>query len=311
MPIIVDDRMKFGKRLKEVRIRKGLSTKTLANSIGLKSPGNVYLWEAGKQLPGEDTFKKLVKELSITSDYLLTGKQEETAVSKVIETPTKFDYKHTEEGYKDPTASAACDNAWFSGRTADVGDLADDKNGNLYLVIRKIDNNTAVLLDVQTTPITNHLNFMTLKQGEKSYYVNMNSFATKGRFLKDYRKKFRVSEVSFQAIKSKFNKLLGVDPILVNIVEESSKDEISEVFASSLNFYNEKNGTNYTCSKKVSLQEAYDISKNSGISLDDLCRDHEKEKAEEQIFKWMEEQEEFNKNINKKIDDLKAKFQIA
>lgn len=306
MPIIVDDRMKFGKRLKDIRVRRGISTKTLANSIGLKSPGNVYLWEAGKQLPGEDTFKKLVKELSVETDYLLTGK-EDTVVNKVIEAPTKFDHKHTEEGYKDPTASAACINAWFSGKTADVGDIADDKNGNLYLVIRKIDNNTAVLADVQTTPITNHMNFITLKQGDRSYYVNMNSFGTKGRFLKDYRKKFRVSEVSFQAIKNKFNKLLGVDPILVNIVEESSKDEISEVFASSLNFYNEKNGTNYTCSKKVSLQEAYGISKNSGISLDDLCRDHEKEKAEEQILQYMVEQEE----INKKIEELKAKFKIA
>lgn len=305
MPIIVDDRIKFGKRLKEVRVRSGISIKTLTNRVGLKSPGNIYLWEAGKQLPGEDTFKKLVKELSVTSDYLLTGKEE--TVNKVIETPTKFDHKHTEEGYKDPTASAACINAWYSGPTGDAGDLVDDKDGNLYLVIRKIDNSTAVLASVQTTPITNHGNYSVLKQGEKQYFVNMNQFSTYGRFMKDFRRRFKVAPLSFQIVESKFKKMLGIDPILANIVTESDKDEISEVFANSLSFYNEKNGTNYTCSKKVSLQEAYDISKSSGIKLEDLCRDHEKEKAEEQILQYMVEQEE----INKKIEELKAKFKIA
>lgn len=291
MAIIVKDKVEFGKRLKETRTKKNVSQKSLSTTLGLKSSGSVSLWESGKQLPTDEMLTKLAESLSISEDFLLTGETEKS------DPAPRFDHRKTEEGYFDKTASTAMDNVWFSGKTADEGDLVDNKNGELFVVLKKIDNNTAVMASVQTTPITNHLNFAVLKNGDASYYVNLASFGTKGRFLKDYRRKFKVSEVSFQAIKNKFNKLLGVDPVLINIVEESSKDEISKVFADSLSYYNKKNNTNFTCKAKVTLQDAIDISRTSGISLEDLCRDHEMDQKMDRIKELKAELEKLESEV--------------
>lgn len=60
----------FAERLKELRKRKGLTQKELAERVGTQQ--GVYTnWENGKREPKYDKVVKIAKELNTTADYLL------------------------------------------------------------------------------------------------------------------------------------------------------------------------------------------------------------------------------------------------
>ena len=48
---------KFGKRLKELRKRKGLSQQQLAELVGMESSNNISKLESGEQLPKKENLE--------------------------------------------------------------------------------------------------------------------------------------------------------------------------------------------------------------------------------------------------------------
>lgn len=56
---------KFGKRLKELRKRKGLSQQQLAELVGMESSNNISKLESGEQLPKKENLEKLCNALNI------------------------------------------------------------------------------------------------------------------------------------------------------------------------------------------------------------------------------------------------------
>lgn len=62
---------KFSKRLKELRHSKGISTRNLANAIGLKSHGAITQFEKGTSMPALDTLVAIAEFFDVTLDYLV------------------------------------------------------------------------------------------------------------------------------------------------------------------------------------------------------------------------------------------------
>lgn len=62
--------MAFGKKLKQIRLEKGLSQEKLANALGY--PSNTYISdvERGKFIPGADKLEKLALALSMTTEQM-------------------------------------------------------------------------------------------------------------------------------------------------------------------------------------------------------------------------------------------------
>lgn len=56
---------KFGKRLKEIRKRKGLSQQQLAELVGMESSNNISKLESGEQLPKKENLEKLCLALNV------------------------------------------------------------------------------------------------------------------------------------------------------------------------------------------------------------------------------------------------------
>ena len=65
--------MKFKDRLKELRIRKGLSQADLANAIGL-SKSAVSMYERGERYPDQDTLDIICDYFNVDMNYI-TGKE--------------------------------------------------------------------------------------------------------------------------------------------------------------------------------------------------------------------------------------------
>jgi len=62
---------KFANRLRTLRHNRGISTRSLAASIGLKSHGAIAQFEKGTSLPAIDTLVKLAEYFEVTLDYLV------------------------------------------------------------------------------------------------------------------------------------------------------------------------------------------------------------------------------------------------
>lgn len=55
----------FGKRLKEIRKRKGLSQQQLAELVGMESTNNISKLESGEQLPKKENLEKICEVLNV------------------------------------------------------------------------------------------------------------------------------------------------------------------------------------------------------------------------------------------------------
>lgn len=62
--------IKFGERLKELRLEKGIGQIELAAKIGV-SKGIISLWEQGKREPTLSSLVAIADYFSITIDYLI------------------------------------------------------------------------------------------------------------------------------------------------------------------------------------------------------------------------------------------------
>jgi len=60
----------IGKRVKELRIKKGLSQQELGNAIGVTKV-SICGYESGMRIPNLEKLSKLADELGTTTDYLL------------------------------------------------------------------------------------------------------------------------------------------------------------------------------------------------------------------------------------------------
>ena len=61
---------KFPERLKEIRMERNLSQRTLAKEIGF-SQASIARWEAGLQIPNIDVVIKFATYFKVSTDYLL------------------------------------------------------------------------------------------------------------------------------------------------------------------------------------------------------------------------------------------------
>lgn len=61
----------FASRLRTLRQNNGISTRSLAAAIGLKSHGAIAQFEKGTSLPAIDTLVKLAEYFNVTLDYLV------------------------------------------------------------------------------------------------------------------------------------------------------------------------------------------------------------------------------------------------
>jgi len=79
--------MSFGKRLVEVRKRKGLSQEEVANHLGTKSPV-IGRYERDEMKPSIDTATRLANLLEVSLDYLV-GKtdleMDNTTLNRILE----------------------------------------------------------------------------------------------------------------------------------------------------------------------------------------------------------------------------------
>lgn len=73
--------MGFPERLKELRLKKGLTQKEVAEQFGIKQP-NYQQWESGKRKPSSETLQKFADFFGVSMDYL-AGKEEEDELANV------------------------------------------------------------------------------------------------------------------------------------------------------------------------------------------------------------------------------------
>ena len=60
----------FGKRLKEIRERMGISQRSFAKMLGL-DPAQLFRYERGERVPTEPVIKQVAEKLKVSTDYLL------------------------------------------------------------------------------------------------------------------------------------------------------------------------------------------------------------------------------------------------
>ena len=76
------------KRLKELRTKRGLSLRDIANELGLSD--SIYSkWEKGKAIPSAQNIFKLAYFFGVTSDYLIGLKDESGMASGDIRAKAK------------------------------------------------------------------------------------------------------------------------------------------------------------------------------------------------------------------------------
>ena len=71
----VIDMVQTGQRIKEIRIKRGLSAKNIADFMGFETPVAVYKWEKGRTLPSLDNLVLLAALLEVKIDDLIITKE--------------------------------------------------------------------------------------------------------------------------------------------------------------------------------------------------------------------------------------------
>ncbi len=74
----------FGQRLRELRLKKGLTQKELANKLGV-SPSAIGMYEQGRREPENALLSELCRILDTTTDYLIGFTKTPQDVGEVIE----------------------------------------------------------------------------------------------------------------------------------------------------------------------------------------------------------------------------------
>lgn len=74
--------MEFKDRIKQARVKKGLSQSQLAKAIGVHVT-NISRYERGENRPASDVLARLANELDVTSDYLMDGSMDDRALESI------------------------------------------------------------------------------------------------------------------------------------------------------------------------------------------------------------------------------------
>lgn len=115
------DTKDFGSRLRQVRLRAGLSQSDLA--LGIMSPSHISLMESGRRSPSPELLEQLAERLGVTTEYLTSG-----PTSKAVESRRK-DVLFAEIALKNGDAEFA-ENSLKSL----IGELKSD--GNLEFAVK-------------------------------------------------------------------------------------------------------------------------------------------------------------------------------
>ena len=74
--------MEFKDRIKQARVKKGLSQGQLAKAIGVHVT-NISRYERGENRPTSEVLTRLANELDVTSDYLMDGSMDDKAQESI------------------------------------------------------------------------------------------------------------------------------------------------------------------------------------------------------------------------------------
>lgn len=87
--------MEFKDRIKQARIKKGLSQSDLAKAIGVHVT-NISRYERGENRPTSDVLTKLANALGTTVDFLMSGSLNDLADTQIADKELLSQFKRTE-----------------------------------------------------------------------------------------------------------------------------------------------------------------------------------------------------------------------
>lgn len=304
----------FGNKLREVRKAKGITQKDLCARTHI-SHGSLSNYELGIFIPKDDVIDRLAKELGTTAAEL-KGENENkpTAFVKTSVSADPQPFKtalKNHEGYIDSTANKAVAIVMSNGKTSGfvVGDVVA-ANSNvrneqvMYVILAIVGERSWVSELTKTIPDDNNYIYA-IRNGAHVYYADVSKITT--RYTSSLKKKlFSTPELTMNKISDRFKGCMFpisefIKPVPVTIPEEKKEeepDEISKIFADSISYFNEKNGTSIEVPKGVvTLQQAIDISNKYNLPLNDLIKDHTEDRVLDEICLY-----------EAKIAELKAKI---
>ena len=71
------DLLATGKRIKELRIERGISVRELQNFLGFEQPQAIYKWQRGESLPSFDNMYAMACYFDVKIDDILVGNRQE------------------------------------------------------------------------------------------------------------------------------------------------------------------------------------------------------------------------------------------
>ena len=95
--------MDFKDRLKELRVKKGISQNELARDIGVHVT-NISRYERGENRPTSDVLAKLASSLDVTADYLMDGSLNDKAQSTISDKELLSQFQRLEKLPKEKKA---------------------------------------------------------------------------------------------------------------------------------------------------------------------------------------------------------------
>lgn len=306
--VVTERSLAIGNRIRQKREAVGMSQEDLSKFLG-GSKSLAWTYEKGRAMPNSDRFEKIAELLHTTVLYLQTGLDVEQAVEEEEEVEEPMTLKQAysnHEGYSDPTASKAVAIVMTKDPEVKVGEVyAYNDSSQTVVVLRILDGRALVApLNARTPKNNTSFSVCCLKNKDDTYYVDLNYIQSRdiNTIVNKATKKFVASEISINVMISKLQKVLGYNipetKKEVKPTEAPVLDEISIMFAESVKYFNEKNGTSFPVPVNVvSLKDALDISKGMNIALSEFTRDHTEDRVLDEICKH----EEIIKQLKAKI----------
>ena len=307
--VVTERSLAIGNRIRQKREEVGMSQEDLSKFLG-GSKSLAWTYEKGRAMPNSDRFEKIAELLHTTVLYLQTGVdngEQTIEEEEEIEEPMTLKQAYSNhEGYSDPTAAKAVAIVMTKDPEVKVGEVYAYNDSSQTVVILRILDNRALVAPLNTRTPKNNTSFSVCcwKNNDDTYYVDLNYIQSRdiNTIVNKATKKFIASEICINVMISKLQKVLGYNipetKKEVKPVETPVLDETSIMFAESVKYFNEKNGTSFPVPAGiVSLKDAIDISKGMNISLSEFTKDHTEDKILDEICKH----EEIIKQLKAKI----------
>lgn len=331
----------IGSRIKMLRTSAKLSKDELANKLGYttKHAGVVISdFEKNTYKPSDEKIQVMATIFNVSPDYILNGddvKEETVSISEVIKAEKPVEEKKNvkvipvtpssdprplktaltnHEGYIDSTAMKAIAKVDMEKKVDLVVGGVYIFAGSLKYVILAISGDNVIC--VPCSRYKDSLIYISTKYQNDTYYINLSDFKT---FKKNQFKQrlFTVSDVALNVLKGKLAKTFGCEKtvsevkeriVTVEVEKKVELDDISKIVMDSISYFNEKQGKNLKApTSKLYLQDAIDISKEFNITLDELVRDHEKDRKLDAIIKKQEEM----KKLQDEIDAMQKEIGLS